>query len=197
MELVGALLLLLALAVFFRWAARIRLRSRVHATARELEAVVLHHFLAQPCSKCQEFEMLLISVSPNARSIHVQCTNCNRKMHAPASSEEAFAAAPLYAQLQELLARHDGLHARHPLQVEVVFQTPEAPLPFERTSREPIRENVRSEVWRRDQGRCVECGSNRNLEFDHIIPVAHGGATSARNLQLLCKPCNLRKGARI
>jgi len=34
--------------------------------------------------------------------------------------------------------------------------------------REPISEEVRAEVWRRDGGKCVICGSNENLEFDHL-----------------------------
>lgn len=55
--------------------------------------------------------------------------------------------------------------------------------------------DVRNAVWRRDQGRCVVCGSQRDLEFDHLIPVALGGGNSERNLQLLCGACNRRKGA--
>ena len=31
--------------------------------------------------------------------------------------------------------------------------------------REPISEGIRHEVWRRDQGRCVDCGSRESLEF--------------------------------
>ena len=61
--------------------------------------------------------------------------------------------------------------------------------PVERV-REPIPEAVRHEVWRRDQGRCVMCGSQENLEFDHIIPHSKGGADTARNIQLLCERCN-------
>ena len=64
-------------------------------------------------------------------------------------------------------------------------------------TREPIPEQVRHAVWRRDDGRCVQCGSQENLEFDHIIPVSRGGANSERNLQLLCDDCNRAKGATI
>ena len=60
-----------------------------------------------------------------------------------------------------------------------------------------ISKDVQSFVWKRDGGRCVECGSNENLEFDHIIPVSKGGSNTARNLQLLCEPSNRRKGASI
>ncbi len=37
------------------------------------------------------------------------------------------------------------------------------------SGREPIPERVRHAVWRRDEGRCVQCGGQKNLEFDHII----------------------------
>jgi 5-methylcytosine-specific restriction endonuclease McrA len=63
--------------------------------------------------------------------------------------------------------------------------------------REAIPERVRHEVWRRDRGTCVECGSRGRLEFDHIIPVSRGGANTVRNIELRCEPCNRRKGARV
>lgn len=63
--------------------------------------------------------------------------------------------------------------------------------------REFIPESVRMTVWRRDEGKCVRCGSNERLEFDHIIPVALGGSSTARNIQLLCEPCNRAKSASI
>ncbi|MBM4294140.1 MAG: HNH endonuclease [Deltaproteobacteria bacterium] len=79
----------------------------------------------------------------------------------------------------------------------VEFTTAPGPLPYEQTTRTPIPEAIRAEVWRRDQGCCVNCGSKENLQFDHIIPIAKGGATSPQNLQLLCKGCNLAKGIKI
>ncbi len=60
--------------------------------------------------------------------------------------------------------------------------------------RDSIPEAVRHAVWRRDQGRCVLCGSRERLEFDHIVPVSKGGSSTERNIQLLCEHCNRKKG---
>jgi 5-methylcytosine-specific restriction endonuclease McrA len=60
-----------------------------------------------------------------------------------------------------------------------------------------IADDVKQLVWTRDQGRCRQCGSNVELQFDHIIPVAYGGASTSENLQILCGPCNRRKGASV
>jgi HNH endonuclease len=66
-----------------------------------------------------------------------------------------------------------------------------------RPRRQAIPQRVRHEVWRRDCGSCVECGSRARLEFDHIVPVSRGGSNTTRNIELRCEPCNRRKGARI
>ncbi|MCU1643708.1 MAG: hypothetical protein JWN03_3983 [Nocardia sp.] len=60
-----------------------------------------------------------------------------------------------------------------------------------------IGQDIKAQVWQRDGGKCVECGDSHYLEFDHIIPLSRGGATSAPNLQILCRACNRAKGARI
>lgn len=60
-----------------------------------------------------------------------------------------------------------------------------------------IPQQVKIEVWQRDQGRCVQCGAQEYLEFDHIIPFSTGGATSVQNLQLLCRKCNISKRDRL
>lgn len=64
-------------------------------------------------------------------------------------------------------------------------------------NRMTIPNDVASAVWNRDGGRCCICGSRTELEFDHIIPISKGGATTFRNLQLLCHNCNLRKSDNI
>jgi HNH endonuclease len=61
--------------------------------------------------------------------------------------------------------------------------------------REPLPRDLKLAVWHRDRGRCRECGSGFDLQYDHVIPLSLGGATSIHNLQLLCGDCNRAKGA--
>jgi stress response protein SCP2 len=80
--------------------------------------------------------------------------------------------------------------------LKVSRRTATVTIPAQRDSR-AIPHAIKVEVWRRDGGSCVECSAAEYLEFDHVIPWSRGGATSVGNLQLLCRKCNLVKGARI
>ncbi len=62
-----------------------------------------------------------------------------------------------------------------------------------RPTRAPIPTELRRAVFERDGGYCVECGGSFDLQYDHILPVARGGATTLQNLQLLCADCNRSK----
>ena len=57
---------------------------------------------------------------------------------------------------------------------------------------------VKLEVWKRDQGKCVICGSRDNLHFDHVIPYSKGGSSlTSGNIQILCARHNLQKRDKI
>lgn len=84
--------------------------------------------------------------------------------------------------------------AAAPVRVDVsAMPRPKEPKP----RREAIPRAVQREVWQRDGGRCVECGTKEKLCFDHIVPFSRGGSNTVRNLQLLCEGCNGSKGNRI
>ena len=67
-----------------------------------------------------------------------------------------------------------------------------------------IPTNVRREVYERDQGRCTysatdgrRCEGRHRLQFDHILPFAMGGASTADNLRLRCQTHNLLEARRV
>jgi hypothetical protein len=57
---------------------------------------------------------------------------------------------------------------------------------------------VRMYVWRRDHGRCVQCGSHERVWFEYIVPVMAGGRNKEQNIRLMCDSCshNARKSVR-
>lgn len=45
----------------------------------------LERYISAPCTRCGESKFILIEVSPNGRSIHVECCHCNKKIRFKAS----------------------------------------------------------------------------------------------------------------
>jgi len=99
-------------------------------------------------------------------------------------------------EIKALLLMRDKKRRKQIERAQKYLQADEA-LKTSSTGREPIPEDVKIFVWKRDDGKCTKCGSRENLEFDHIIPLAKGGSNTARNLQLLCAKCNREKGANL
>src|SRR5690606_2699444 len=70
-----------------------------------------------------------------------------------------------------------------------------------------IPNRVKREVYERDGGVCSfvgeshlgsrQCESTYQLEYDHIIPRALGGASTVDNLRLLCRNHNQRAAERV
>lgn len=65
------------------------------------------------------------------------------------------------------------------------------------TERIPWPKGLKRRLMRQQDNTCVYCGFRRratSMEIDHIIPVVRGGSNDESNLQVICRPCNLRKG---
>lgn len=64
--------------------------------------------------------------------------------------------------------------------------------------RRVIPTSVKLAVWKRDGGKCQECGATDELHFDHILPYSKGGTSiTPENVQLLCARHNLEKHDKI
>ncbi|MCA9330014.1 HNH endonuclease, partial [Candidatus Saccharibacteria bacterium] len=61
-----------------------------------------------------------------------------------------------------------------------------------------ISEETKNTVYIRDGGQCTyvsnsgtRCTCTKALQYDHTIPVAKGGSSSASNIRLMCQAHNL------
>lgn len=57
--------------------------------------------------------------------------------------------------------------------------------------------NSKRRFLKNKQGKCAFCGSVKKLTIDHIIPKSKGGSGRYKNLQVLCKDCNVNKGNKV
>lgn len=65
------------------------------------------------------------------------------------------------------------------------------------TERVTWPKGMKQQLMRRQDNTCVYCGYRRtapSFDIDHIIPVVRGGPNDIGNLQVICRPCNQRKG---
>jgi len=61
-----------------------------------------------------------------------------------------------------------------------------------------IPSEVKKAVWKRDGGKCVICGADDELHFDHDLPYSKGGTSiTTANVKLLCARHNLQKSDKI
>lgn len=76
-----------------------------------------------------------------------------------------------------------------------------------RNKRKPWTAEDKRAAWQASKGRCVACGRRWRLDqhggsngwtIDHISAHSDGGVASGRlNGQVMCRPCNQRKGNRL
>jgi len=101
-----------------------------------------------------------------------------RKARVPGSREKVSKAAIFDAPVPAAPQKHRG-------------KTPAGKSPHI-WPRPHIPSHIQKEVWQRANCQCQNCGSQRALQIDHIIPVAKGGGSTPDNLRLLCRSCNQR-----
>ena len=111
--------------------------------------------------------------------------------------DEGFAAADVVALVRDRERRRDSKLERAHAALTATDALTRLDGAGGRSARAAIPRETRLAVWKRDGGRCVACGASFDLQYDHVIPLALGGADTVENLQILCAPCNQEKGAAI
>lgn len=134
----------------------------------------------------EEYEQFLAEEKRKTESLEYKIAQAER-MKAEAEREKAEIAAKLKEQQR-----------RRELEKQVRQDLIDSGELFgDQTKRPRIPREVVDAVYKRDGGRCQECGATEDLQLDHIIPFSKGGATTVENLQLLCGKCNRAKSNKI
>ncbi len=99
-----------------------------------------------------------------------------------------------------LLEKAEMLHDLPSKKVRTIRMEFEYPsvIRLRRYARIPFKTIVlsRKNILKRDNNRCLYCGSREKLTIDHVIPKSRGGDDSWENLVSACTGCNHRKGNR-
>ena len=53
-----------------------------------------------------------------------------------------------------------------------------------------ISKKVKDEVWKRDEHKCIICGSYQAMPNAHYIARSHGGLGIPQNIVTLCRECH-------
>ena len=171
--------------------------------------------MTSPCNKCSEETYTVWEL--NKSTLTIRCNACKKKFVINNTKTEDgfvnsfFDAFTNYRKLLDMeneytfeLIDNDfnfiNLKKNEPLCRGILFdatggEVEEIEVEINQTRR--ISKQVQDRVWRRDEGKCQNCGSKEKLEFDHIIPFSKGGANTYRNIQLLCESCNRSKSDKI
>jgi len=187
---------------------------------RDLNEELENYFIFSRCSNCNSTKFIYEKINSDKTSIYVECKDCNKKYWWKSSLVEDEKQNNIYHLIKEFKSHFsknytewNKLNRKSITYRKIkIFEGYEAENQFlffdisklkvniqniSKRHREPIPQHVKDRVWNRDGGQCKECGSNEDLEFDHIIPHVKGGANTYRNIQLLCEPCNRKKSAKI
>ncbi len=197
--------------------------SRLEKINRDIGRALSGQYFVPFCSKCEGHIFILETFDQNHhQTIKIYCQRCNRKSWAKLKNKNPEDTLTNHSRLVEMFKRKtiEESKAKELLQSASVEGNAIQPIRntyyrafqhilIEGEERKPKRnstdkvlrtlipQDVRDAVWRRDGGKCVQCGSNKRLEFDHIIPIAKGGSNTYRNIQLLCEECNRTKSDKI
>jgi hypothetical protein len=174
---------------------------RVHPD--EPQPIVVH--LDEPSAPLQVAVPVTLPIPPppresvdllDAELARVHVTVSRRFLEKLEAAKDALGHACPGGSAAEILERGLDLVLAQHAKRQGLVERPRKGRPASRSDTIPAE--VKREVWRRAGGRCEwrfesgeRCGCRRRLEYDHIEPIALGGASTIDNVRLACRPHNL------
>ncbi|NQV17994.1 MAG: tetratricopeptide repeat protein [Armatimonadetes bacterium] len=141
-------------------------------------------FIILPCLKCGEKNFTVLRTNTSYDAIELECAVCKKRNWIKTDTK---------LHTEDIETFNDWVELGQPFELLITSTFNADDL----RKREKLPSYIRREVWRRDGGKCVNCGSRENLEYDHIIPFSKGGSNTVRNIELLCEKCNREKTNKI
>jgi hypothetical protein len=136
----------------------------------------------------------VVPLSADRRRVHI--TLSKRFLDKLAAATDALSHAHPGASPEEVLEAGLDLVLAQARKRRGLVEKPRKPRASPKDDRIPTE--VKRAVWIRDGGRCqwpIEaggvCGCTRQIEYDHVHPIALGGTSTIENVRLLCKRHNL------
>ncbi len=171
-----------------------KLFFEIESAKNNVKAEMQELFLIPKCTKCDDTIFDFERFNSQYTSIEIKCNTCGKGIWISdnnKSNDNLVVLDENFTQLKDLYINSYGALVHNQIQLESNCTN------VKRDIRESIPKSVKQDVWQRDGGKCVDCGSKEKLEYDHIIPISKGGANTVRNIQLLCENCNRTKSAKI
>lgn len=126
------------------------------------------------------------------RDTYVPCEVCKKGIHESVPRIEVGDSIEICTDcmvgLIETFAKLSGMGGVQPFILKAILESV-----YDRKKRIPIPKKIRDYIFSMFNRSCAICGLAENLEIDHIHPYSKGGTNDPSNLQVLCKPCNIKK----
>jgi hypothetical protein len=167
--------------------------SQTTAAHRDQPASTMPSTIAPPASIARDAAKPL---SSDLARLHI--TVSRRFLAKLEAARDALSHARPSATTEEILeAGLDLLLAERAKRHGLVAKPRNVARPAKEPSGKAVPAPVKREVWTRAGGRCEwrlhsgeRCGSTVRLEYDHVVPRAHGGPSTTENLRLVCREHN-------
>lgn len=154
------------------------------------------------CSKCKTEKHIKEFSQHRAKPDGLQpyCKEC-RRLHRAATAKKISEYQILYR------AKNPGKRASQQKAYESRFPERRAQLGRNQRAKRRGSEGTHNyreidTIFNLQRGRCANChaklfkSGKKKYHVDHIVAIAKGGSNWPENLQCLCPPCNLSKGAK-